>query len=388
MKKTGIILVICVILIILAIGVFTYLNKSGNTKVSNSSESQIKSTDWSDYDVNEISLTDTLEITKAGIYKLTGTISDGLIKINTDGNVKLILNGVSITNSSGPTIYVENADNVEIETVGGTTNTLTDGKTYTGYEEDVDACIFSKDDLILSGNGTLKVVANYQDAIASKDDLKITGGTYDIKASDDAIRGKDSLEITDGKFTIDAGGDALKSTNETDANKGFILISGGEFNINSKSDGLDAISNIEINGGTFDITAREGIEGTYVKINDGTINISASDDGINASNKSNASQVKIEINGGNINIKMGAGDTDAIDSNGDILITGGVINITASSPFDYDGNAEHTGGTITVNGTTTNEITNQMMGGPQGSAPNEQTNMPNQGRQGGPQGRR
>ena len=182
MKKTGIILVICVILIILAIGVFTYLNKSGNTKVSNSSESQIKITDWSDYDVNEISLTDTLEITKAGIYKLTGTISDGLIKINTDGNVKLILNGVSITNSSGPTIYVENADNVEIETVGGTTNTLTDGKTYTGYEEDVDACIFSKDDLILSGNGTLKVVANYQDAIASKDDLKITGGTYDIKA--------------------------------------------------------------------------------------------------------------------------------------------------------------------------------------------------------------
>ena len=73
---------------------------------------------------------------------------------------------------------------------------------------------------------------------------------------------------------------------------------------------------------------------------------------------------------------MGQGDTDAIDANGDILITGGTLDITAQSPFDYDGTANYTDGTIIVNGSTTNQITNQMMGGPGGNmgGPNENMN--------------
>ena len=63
---------------------------------------------------------------------------------------------------------------------------------------------------------------------------------------------------------------------------------------------------------------------------------------------------------------MGSGDTDAIDSNGDLLITGGTIDITGQSPFDCDGSCQHTGGTIIVNGTQTDDITNQMMGGQHG----------------------
>ena len=120
---------------------------------------------------------------------------------------------------------------------------------------------------------------------------------------------------------------------------------------------------IVINDGTFNINAAEGIEATYIKINDGTINISASDDGINAANKSSAYSIAVEINGGYITIKMGSGDTDAIDSNGNLYINGGTIDITGNSPFDYDGNAEYNGGTIIVNGTETNSITNQFMGG-------------------------
>ena len=60
---------------------------------------------------------------------------------------------------------------------------------------------------------------------------------------------------------------------------------------------------------------------------------------------------------------MGQGDTDAIDSNGNLYINGGTINITAQSPFDYDGEAKYSGGTLIVNGTETTSITNQMMGG-------------------------
>ena len=118
-----------------------------------------------------------------------------------------------------------------------------------------------------------------------------------------------------------------------------------------------------IEGGTFDLTAAEGLEGTYVMVNGGDITINASDDGINAAHKSDAYSPVIEINGGNIRITMGAGDTDGLDSNGDIIINGGTVDITGRSACDYDGKAEFNGGKLIVNGTEVNTIPNQMMGG-------------------------
>ena len=90
---------------------------------------------------------------------------------------------------------------------------------------------------------------------------------------------------------------------------------------------------------------------------------------IYASSKSSAYSICAEFNGGDITIDMGAGDTDAIDSNGDLIINGGTITINAQSPFDYDGTAQKNGGTLIINGTETDSITNQMMGGPQGGMP-------------------
>ena len=56
--------------------------------------------------------------------------------------------------------------------------------------------------------------------------------------------------------------------------------------------------------------------------------------------------------------------TNGIRINGIIIyINGGRLDITANSPFDYDGTAQNNGGTIIINGTQTNTITNQMMGG-------------------------
>ena len=108
-----------------------------------------------------------------------------------------------------------------------------------------------------------------------------------------------------------------------------------------------------MDGGTLNLKGGEGIESTYVLINDGKINIQATDDGINAASKSSAYNTpSIEINGGEITISMGQGDTDAIDSNGNITINGGKIDITAGmSSFDCDGKATYNGGTIIINGT-------------------------------------
>ena len=236
-----------------------------------------------------------------------------------------------------------NAKEVEIELVD--TNTLEDGTTYSADNTDYNAVIYSKDNLVISGTGTLKIKANYKDAITSKDTLTINDGTYIIESVDDGIRGKDSLTILNGKFTINVADDAIRS------------------------DGI-----ITIEDGTFNITASEGIEATYIKINGGEINIEASDDGINAANKSDEYTPTIEINGGDITITMGQGDTDGVDSNGDIIINGGTISVTGQSTFDYDGEGVINGGTVICNGSEVTTLPNQMMGG-QGGMNGKQPNM-------------
>ena len=60
---------------------------------------------------------------------------------------------------------------------------------------------------------------------------------------------------------------------------------------------------------------------------------------------------------------MASGDTDGVDSNGDIYVNGGTISVTGNSTFDYDGTAEYNGGVIIVNGQQIDYIPNQMMGG-------------------------
>ena len=291
----------------------------------------------------------------------TGTLNGNNITVNTDANVLLILDGVTIK-SNNPAIYIESAKNAYIKLVNN-------NKLECETSDDLDACIYSKDDLFIYGSGSLDITSNI-DGIASKDDLTIYEGTYNIKSTGDGIKGKDSVTISDGTFNIDSSETSIKTTNEDE--KGDLTITGGSFVLNAANDGIHAKGKLEINAGTFDIEGVEGLEATYIVINDGKINIKASDDGINATSKSNANTytVKIEINGGDINIEMAQGDTDAIDVNGNIYINGGTINITANSAFDYDGTAEKKGGTIIVNGEETTSLQNQMMGGPGGMREN------------------
>ena len=282
-----------------------------------------------------------VEITEEGVYVLTGTATNATIRVNADSQAKvqLVLDNANITNTSMPAIYVLSADKVFVTTTSGSTNKLEVTGTFTADgETNLDGVIFSKDDLVLNGLGTLSITSS-DHGIVSKDDVKVTGGTYQLSVKGDAIQANDGAYVAD--CTLD---------------------------ITATTDGIQAGERAQIDGGTLKIQSAEGIESTYVQVNGGTIDITASDDGINATTKSETSTQTptIEITGGDVTISMGAGDTDALDANGNIYISGGNVNITGQFAFDFDGKGELTGGTVTVNGEQITSITNSMMGGGMG----------------------
>ena len=227
MNKKIIILLLSIILI--GMGYLVYQEMHPNNETITSVDNIDTTASTIDYEKEEVTfdeegkveinlsnIDNVYNITSTGVYYFTGTLNNGYIKVNTTQNVEIILDNVTITNNSGPCIYIENANNTYIKLIGE--NTLTDGENYTGFT-DVDACIFSKDDLIIYGEGTLNIKANYQDGIVSKDDLTIENGIFNINSKDDAIRGKDSVVIENGTFNIESLSDVIKSTNDTDTDK-------------------------------------------------------------------------------------------------------------------------------------------------------------------------
>ena len=309
----------------------------------------------------------TIDITEEGVYVISGTAKNCTVKVNAPDNAKvqLVLDGVSITNDDFPAIYVVSADKCFVTTTDKQSTLSVTGSFKSDGDTNTDAVIFSKDDLVFNGTGTLVISSANGNGISGKDDIKVTGGTYEITSKLDSIEANDRILICAGTFTVNSDKDALHCENDEDKTLGIIVISDGTFKITAKSDAIQGNTAVTVDGGNFELNAAEGIESTLVTINGGKLNITSSDDGINAGNKNKSNSTPtIEINGGDIKITMADGDTDGIDSNGDIIVNGGTVDITTSgSSFDYDGTASYNGGTIIINGTQTDNIPQSMMGG-------------------------
>ena len=305
-----------------------------------------------------------LTISEEGVYVVSGSATDATIRVEAADTAKvhIVLDNASITNGSKPAIYVLSADKVFVTLEGENSLSVT-GQFEADGTTNIDAAIFSKEDLCLNGTGSL-AVASPDNGITSKDDLKITGGTYTIEASaGHALEANDSVRVAGGTLSLKAGTDGIHADNDEDDSLGYIYICGGDFQISAGSDAAEATSVAQLDGGSFTIDSAEGIEATYVQINEGNVDITASDDGINATATSTAYETSLEINGGTVKIDMGQGDTDALDSNGNLIINGGTVDITAQFAFDFDGQGTLNGGTVTVNGEQVTSIENSMMGG-------------------------
>lgn len=291
----------------------------------------------------EVSDEDTVLITEGGAYVISGSLSDGMIQVDTEEEVKLVLNGVSITNEDGPAIYVKSAESCYIESAEGTENILTDGESYAETEEKQKGTVFSNDRLVLLGEGTLTVNGNYNHAICSDDEVYVVSGTYELTAQKDGIHTNNWISVADGTLNIVSTDDGMQS-------EGPIEINGGNITIAAEDKGITAYGDLTVKDGTISISkCTEGLESKNdLVIDGGEIEVIGSDDGLNA-------RTSIIINDGTFYAEMSAGD--AIDSNGSITINGGlVLAFGAQQPeggIDCDMNeVQINGGTLIATGGT------------------------------------
>ena len=319
-----------------------------------------------------------ITITDEGVYRVSGTLNDGQILVDSVGKVQLVLDNANISCSDSAPIYIANADKTFITLAEGSQNSLSDGSAYVYDSADAnepDAAIFSADSLTFNGSGALDISANYNEGITSKDDIVITGGTINIVSAGNGIKGKDYVAVCGGNINIEAGGDGLKSSNTEDTSLGFVYAEGGTFNITAQEDGIQAETDFIASGGSFNVTSgggssaavktpsddfggmrggfggqmtqteetaedtvsTKGIKGSAaVNISGGTFNINAADDTLHSNGKITVSDGEFTLTSGN----------DGINADAEINISGGKINITESYEGIESAVINVSGGTI------------------------------------------
>ena len=327
-------------------------------------------------------------IANGGRYVLRGALDDGniVVKARNDAKVWLLLDGITLSCSDDACLRVDQADKVFLTLADGSDNSMTSGENYSpeALADKTDGVIFSHDDLTINGSGSLTVTAAFRHGIAANDELVITGGRLHVSAPQDAVHANEGLRVRNAMITAEAGDDALALSGA----EALLLLESGSFRLSAAQDGIHSGGEVRIAGGSLEIMAGddgihsdtgvslsggtvlieecyEGIEAPTIDVSGGEITIYPTDDGLNAGNGSGSfgpfppaaaetdGETWIRISGGTLTVvNAGARDADGLDSNGDILISGGVIRISlpaggTNSALDY---GSESGGVCTVSG--------------------------------------
>ena len=213
----------------------------------------------------------TVTITGGGTYLLSGTLDNGRVIVDADGQkLWLVLDGAAIRCQSGPgALYIRSADKVFLLLAPGSENSLADseGDDLAAEESNVDAALFSKADLTINGTGSLTVTGAAH-GIVCKDELVFTDGVLTVDAAADGIQGKDSVKIRAGTLHITASDDGINGAGGADGSalggrpgqNGFgsgnssLRIADGYIVVDASGDGIDVNGSLSIEGGTVLVT--------------------------------------------------------------------------------------------------------------------------------------
>ena len=311
--------------------------------------------------------------------RLTGKSDNGQLTLKTAGKAKIELDGLTLTSQEGAPLDLKNKKKVEVVAAKGTNNTLT----ITACNDTANhkaATIWAKDKLLLSGKGTLNIIATGDGCrgIKTKKDITIEELTLNVTTSGDNL-GEKPFGFGGGGMPDFGGGmpdfgggmpdfgnfprpdfgggfpgggfpgegfpdfggmrpEENDSTNE-DGFEGFGGGFAGKHKYVASTKGIASKGKITINSGNITVrtstAGAEGIEGKEgVIFNGGNVDVQTTDDAINAN-------ATIEFNGANV-IARSMGN-DAVDSNP----KGGFF-----MPFGGNNNQEDTTPAIIIRGGT------------------------------------
>lgn len=343
MKQSAIILALALALSLLS---GCAANQKENTATVSGTEIQFSDSKVTTASTDGVTIDGTaLTITASGTYVLSGSCTDGSVKVEkgVDG-VTLVLNGLTLTSETTAPILCGKGSAVTIKAASGTESTLSDTESNndeTGSADAENAVIKCKDgsQVVLCGAGTLNLQANGKNGIKSgattadgEASLTIRELTLNIDAPvNDAVNAEAALEVESGTLTLSAGDDALHC----------------DYTLNIGAEGTDG-PNVTIT------SCSEGLEGAAVNVFSGNVSIQSTDDCINAANADLTDfAYALNIYGGTIAARSDSGD--GFDSNGDLTISGGHVtvwtaNAADNEPLDADGTVTVSGGTVLAAG--------------------------------------
>ncbi len=323
-------------------------------------------------------------------YQLSGTSSDGSLTMNGSYKCTVSLAGVTLTNPSGAAINITNSKRIQLSAKKETENTITDGS---GSQK---ACIYSKGQLQIQGNGTLNVVGNYKHGIKSASYISIKNLTLNITSTvGDGINCEEYFQLKSGTVTISGVGDdgiqcdlgGTTSTGETtdheDEDTGNMYLEGGTLTVTATETATKCMKcdgSISVSGGTYTMNAKGAVDtsdtsdlsyaagfkadGDFTQTGgDITINVTGASgrgigvDGTFTSESSSTGTLTITNSGALTSSGSSYFATAKGIKAGVVAINGGTIDITMSGQAskgiksdsdDGSGNMTITGGTITI----------------------------------------
>lgn len=304
-------------------------------------------------DGSDVSIVQDGNVSSEITYTLSGTSSNGSFYMDGELKATFILNGLTLTNTTGAAINIEDGKRIAIQLADGTTNTLSDGS---GSQK---ACLMVNGHAEFTGGGALILYGNYKHAYWGDEYVlmkKAMTGTITIAgAVKDGFNINQYFEQKGGNLVISGVGDdgiqVSATDDDTDEQNGEIVISGGTMNVAvtaTAAKGIKSEGNITISGGTLQISTTGG--GEY--------------DAEDADTKASAcikSDANIVISDGTLTLKSTGSGGKGINCDSTLTISGGTIDITTtgkqyvygsldSSPKGIKANRDITisGGTITV----------------------------------------
>lgn len=339
---------------------------------------------------------DELKINKSGTYVLSGELNGAVSVADTDGEVRIVLNGAKICTTASQTsaaiVFKKPSGTIYKRTItlkSGTVNELSDSVGDTAAEGDGAVIQAKKRSLEINGEGTLKLTCLGEETsgIKVKTTLAINGANIEIDgATKSGVKADELLAIKNASVKVSALGDGIKTDMEPETEEqaalysssmqyGYIYIENSNLDITAGDDGISAdncvyVANtdkntikITTNGGapatvterSSDLADGKGIKtggiklgevlysATYEKnygliITGGVFEINSNDDAIH-------SKGNTVISGGSFNINSG---DDAVHSEYLTKIEGGDITVEKCYEGIEGATVEISGGTIDI----------------------------------------